>query len=188
MTTVFSNVINIYTRVGSHSSRYVKSFVRGFRCGITTARSSCSKLRMLSATMNRVPASKWDKRHGTTLHNNVELRSGREWLKTGRPKRVLGCYPHRQRRKYAVLTMGGTIKGSPVTRSIRCSEYTRLPNRRPPGQADPPLRPRTKVGQGKFKAWRRRLSRLDAGRARPFGRIGGDFSEPAPFWLAFLHL
>ena len=31
MTTIFSNVINIDTRVGSHISRYVKSFVRGFR-------------------------------------------------------------------------------------------------------------------------------------------------------------
>ena len=47
---------------GSHNSRYVKSFVRGFRFGITAARSSCPKLRMLSATMNRLPASKWDKR------------------------------------------------------------------------------------------------------------------------------
>ena len=42
----------------------MKSFVGGFRCGITAARSSYPKLRMLSATMNRVPASKWDKRHG----------------------------------------------------------------------------------------------------------------------------
>ena len=57
------------THGGSHSSRYVKSFVRGFRFGITAARSSCPKwpprirrLRMLSATMNRLPASKWDKR------------------------------------------------------------------------------------------------------------------------------
>ena len=30
---------------------------------------------MLSATMNRVPASKWDKRHGTTLHASMELPS-----------------------------------------------------------------------------------------------------------------
>ena len=43
---------------------YVKSFVRGFRSGITAARSPCSKLRMLSATMNRVPASKWHKHNG----------------------------------------------------------------------------------------------------------------------------
>ena len=71
--------------------------------------------------------------------------------------------------------------GSLATRSIRCSEYPRHPNRRPPGQADPPLRPRTQVGRGKFKAWRRRLSRLDAGRALSFGRSGGEFSEPAPF-------
>ena len=52
----------IDTRGGSPNSRYVKSFVRGFRCGIAAARSSCPKLRMLSATMNRVPASIWDKR------------------------------------------------------------------------------------------------------------------------------
>ena len=71
-------------------------------------------------------------------------------------------------------------RGSPATRSIRCSEYPRLPNRRPPGQADPPFRPRTKVRQGKCKAWRRRLSRLDAGRALSFGRSGGEFSGPAP--------
>ena len=43
--------------------RYVKSFVRGCRCGITAARSSCPKLRMLSAATIRVPASKWDKHH-----------------------------------------------------------------------------------------------------------------------------
>ena len=47
---------------GSHNSRYVKLFVRGFRFGIAATRSSCPKLRMLSATMNRLPASKWDKR------------------------------------------------------------------------------------------------------------------------------
>ena len=55
--------------------------------------------------------------------------------------------------------------GSPATRSIRCSEYPRRPNRRPPGQADPPLRPRTKVGQARFKAWRRRT-----GGSGPVGR------------------
>ena len=43
-------------------------------------------------------------------------------------------------------------KDSPATRSIRCSEYPRLPNRRPPVQADPPFQPHTKVDQGKFKA------------------------------------
>ena len=43
---------------------YVNPFVGGFRCGITAARSSCPKLQMLSATMNRVPASQWGKRHG----------------------------------------------------------------------------------------------------------------------------
>ena len=52
----------IDTRRDSPNSRYLKSFVRGFRFGITAARSSCSKLRMLSATMNRVAASIWDKR------------------------------------------------------------------------------------------------------------------------------
>ena len=60
----------IDSRSGSHNSRYVKSFVRGFRCGITAARSFCHKLQMLSATMNRVPASKWDKLHGTILHTS----------------------------------------------------------------------------------------------------------------------
>ena len=39
------------------------------------ARSSCPKLRMLSETMNRVLASKWDKRYGTTLHASMELPS-----------------------------------------------------------------------------------------------------------------
>ena len=73
------------------------------------------------------------------------------------------------------------MQGSPATRSIRCSEYPRRPNRRPPGQADPSLRPRTKVGQGKFKAWGRRLSRLYAGRALSLGRSARDFSGPAPF-------
>ena len=68
------------------NDRYVKSFVRGFRCSITAARSSHPKLRMLSATMNRVPAPEWDKLHGTILHTSEELTSGREWLKTGRPK------------------------------------------------------------------------------------------------------
>ena len=45
------------------NGRYVKSFVRGCRCGITAGRSSCPKLRMLSAATIRAPASKWDKRH-----------------------------------------------------------------------------------------------------------------------------
>ena len=76
----------------------------------------------------------------------------------------------------AELTRAIQCSGSPATRSIRCSEYPRRPNRRPPGRADPSLRPRTKVGQGKFKAWRRRLSRLDAGRALSSGRSGGEFS------------
>ena len=48
----------IDTRFGSRNSRYVKLFFRGFRFGITAARSSCPMLRMLSATMNRLPASK----------------------------------------------------------------------------------------------------------------------------------
>ena len=65
---IVSTFIN--TQVGSPNSRYVKSFVRGFRCGITAARSFCHKLQMLSATMNRVPASKWDKLHGTILHTS----------------------------------------------------------------------------------------------------------------------
>ena len=39
-----------------------------------------------TAPMNRVPASKWDKLHGTILRTSAELLSGREWLKTGRPK------------------------------------------------------------------------------------------------------
>ena len=55
------------------------------------------------------------------------------------------------------------------------------PKPQTPGQADPSLRPRTEVGQGKFKAWGQRLSRLDAGRTLSFGRSGGEFSEPAPF-------
>ena len=76
----------IDTRHGSRNGRYVKSFVQGFRCGITAASSFCHKLQMLSAPMNRVPASKWDKRRGTILHTSAELLSGREWLKTGRPK------------------------------------------------------------------------------------------------------
>ena len=65
----------IDTRFDSHSSRYVKSFVRGFRFGIAAARSSCPKLRMLSATMNRVPPSIWDKRHG--LHQRPADMVGR---------------------------------------------------------------------------------------------------------------
>ena len=72
-------------------------------------------------------------------------------------------------------------RGSPATRSIRCSEYPHLPNRRPPVQADPPFRPRAKVGQGKYKAWRRRFSRLDAGSALSFGRSSGELSGPALF-------
>ena len=76
--------------------------------------------------------------------------------------------------------------GNPATRGIPCSEYPRRPNRRPPGQPDPLFRPRTKVGQGKFKASRRRLSRLNAGRALSLGRSGGAFSGPGSFWLSFL--
>ena len=37
---------------------------RRCRCGITAGRSSCPKLRMLSAATIRAPASKWDKHHG----------------------------------------------------------------------------------------------------------------------------
>ena len=60
-------------------------------------------------------------------------------------------------------------------------EISAPPNRRPLGQADPPLWSRTKVGQGKFTAWRWRLFRLDAGSTFSFGRSGGEFSEPTPF-------
>ena len=82
--TVRANSID--THRGSLNSRYVKSFVRGFRCpalsilvglasiiwfGITTARSSYPKLRMLSATMNRVPASIWDKRHAAFVSGRL---------------------------------------------------------------------------------------------------------------------
>ena len=73
-------------------------------------------------------------------------------------------------------------RGSPAPRSIRCSEYPRRPNRRPPGQADPLLRPRTKVGQGRFKAWRRRLSRLGAFIWEKWWRVFWAIL----FWLAFL--
>ena len=71
--------------------------------------------------------------------------------------------------------------GNPATRSIRCSEYPRLPNRRPPGQAGPPLRPRTKVGKSKFKARRRRLSRLGAFIWEKWWRVFWAIL----FWLAF---
>ena len=73
-------------------------------------------------------------------------------------------------------------KGSLVTRSIRCSEYPRLPNRRPPGQVDPPFQPRTKVGKSKFTAWRRRLSRLGAFIWEKWWRVFWAIL----FWLAFL--
>ena len=53
----------------------MKSFVRALRFGMTAARSSCPKLRMLSAMMNRVPASKWEKRYGTTQYASMELPS-----------------------------------------------------------------------------------------------------------------
>ena len=66
----------IDTRFGSRNSRYVKWFVRAFRCGITAARSSCSKLRTPSATMNRVPVPKWDKRHDTIVPASAKLPSG----------------------------------------------------------------------------------------------------------------
>ena len=62
-------------RVGSHSRGCVNSFVRVFRSGIIAGRSSRPKLRMLSETMNRVPAPKWDKRHGTILRSSAELQS-----------------------------------------------------------------------------------------------------------------
>ena len=101
------------THTGSHNGRYVKSFVRAFRCGITAAQSSCPMLRMLSATMNRVPASKWDKRHGTILHTSEELTSGREWSKTGRPQCVSGCYPPRP-----AAEVCGTDEGQYNTRAV----------------------------------------------------------------------
>ena len=41
----------------------------------------------------------------------------------------------------AELTRRVQYKGSPVKRSIRCSEYPRRPNRRPPGQAAHPSSP-----------------------------------------------
>ena len=46
-------------RLASGHGQHVKSFVRGFgcRCGITAGRSSCPKLRMLSAATIRVPAN-----------------------------------------------------------------------------------------------------------------------------------
>ena len=56
-------------------------------------------------------------------------------------------------------------RGSPVTRSIRCSEYPCLPNRRPPVQTDPPFQSRTKIGQDKSKAWQRQT-----GGSGPVGR------------------
>ena len=55
------------------------------------------------------------------------------------------------------------------------------PKPQPPGQADPPFRPRTRVGQGKYQVWRWRLSRIDDGRALSFGKSGGEFSGPTPF-------
>ena len=70
--------------------------------------------------------------------------------------------------------------GSSATRRIRCSEYPRRPNRRPPGQADPPFQPGTKVGKSKFTAWR--LSRLGAFIWKKWWRVFWAIL----FWLAFL--
>ena len=48
----------IIDRVIGFAQQLLREVVcRVFRCGITAARSSCPKLRMLSATMNRVPTS-----------------------------------------------------------------------------------------------------------------------------------
>ena len=73
-------------------------------------------------------------------------------------------------------------RGSLVIRTIRCSEYPRLPNRRPPGQADLPLPPHTEVCKSKFKCWRRRLSRLGAFIWEKWSRVFWGIL----FWLAFL--
>ena len=93
--------------------------------------------------------------------------------------------PHQQR-KYVELTRGGTMPGQSCHKGHPMFRVSAPPKPQTPGQADPPLRPRTKVGQGRFKASRRRLSRLNAGRALSFGRSGGAFSGPASFWLTFL--
>ena len=96
----------IDTHCDSHSSRYVKSFVTGFRFSITPARSSCPKLRMPSATMNRVPASIWDKRHGLRQRPADGCRL--PWLVEG-PRRPLATVPpSRVHRCLMMVDCGGS--------------------------------------------------------------------------------
>ena len=65
---------------------------------------------------------------------NLSNRKFRRWLLP--PNENAIALP-RQQRKYAELRGAVQCRGSLATRRIRCSEYPRRPNRRPPGQADP---------------------------------------------------
>ena len=119
-------------------------------------------------------------RHHSTHQRGADVRAG--MVENRSSEMSIGMHSPRQQRKYAELRGAVQYKGSLVTRSIRCSEYPRRPNRRPPGQADPPFQPRTKVGKSKFTAWRRRLSRLGAFIWEKWWRVFWAIL----FWLAFL--
>ena len=142
------------------------------------ARPSCPKLRMLSATMNRVLASKWDKRYGTTLHAGAELSSVTgivENRSLERSVRILFLASAAEvcgadARRYnagAVLP-----KGASGVQSIRTTQTTdpRAKQTHPSRLARRSAKVSSRAGDGD-----------SPGSAFSFGRSDREFSEPAPF-------
>ena len=104
--------------------------------------------------MNRVPASKWDKLHGTILRTSAELLSGQEWLKTRSSRMSVGMLSPSSAAEVCGADDGRynavpvLPQGASDVQSIRAAQTTD-----PRAKQTRPLWPFTKVGQGKFTAW-----------------------------------
>ena len=98
-----------------------------------------------SDIMDKVPD--WLSNDGQGLQHQDAVELGRL---------LLASLPPEYRRHFWVRLPGGYNAATiPLPRSIRCSEYRRRPNRRRPGQADPP------------SGWVRRPARVTSVRRRP---------------------
>ena len=92
---------------------------------------------MLSATMNRVPVPKWDKRHGTIVYASTELPSVAGMVENQSAELSVGMLSPPQQRKYAELTRGGTIQGQSRHKEHSMFRVSAPPKPQTPGPSRP---------------------------------------------------
>lgn len=133
-----SSALSIPAMVRAIGQQLREVVCRVFQCGITTARCSCPKLRMLSATMNHVPSDVrigQTPRHRFTRQRGAAVRAGT--VENRSYEKSVGMHRPRQLRILPQLTRDGTIQRQSCHKEPPMFRVTAPPKPQTPGPSRP---------------------------------------------------